>query len=161
MRLRFRLNTSSFSRFVERATAALDVGQAGPVRDGMLAASDAHGESLRERYTGASAGDGTWAPLAESTVKARERRGETPLDILRISGSIESSLARDDENHVLETTDKSIIEGTRHRLARYHQDGTERMPARPIIVAPTEEALDAMRTELANGLREAVEGAAQ
>lgn len=125
----------------------------------MLAASDAHGESLRQRYAAASAGDGTWAPLAESTVKARERKGETPLDILRITGSIESSLERDNPNHVLETTDNSVIEGTAHRLARFHQDGTSRIPARPIIVAPTEETIDAMKNALANGLRETIEQA--
>lgn len=162
MQFGFRLDTSAFNRFVDALSSAVEPTNPSPVQDGLLAASNEYMSSERTRFSFASHGDGTWQELAESTIKKRVSKGqEEPLTILHDKGDLELSLHRGAENHVLQVTANGVIEGTEDPTARYHQDGTDRMPARPILVAPTAEALDAMKPPLVHGLQEAVSQSAK
>lgn len=161
MQFGIRVNTSPFARFVSNLEAQLNPAHPGPMQEGLLAASDVYMESERLRYAEASHGDGTWQELADSTIKAREEEGETPpMPILHKTGDMEASMGRGHPNHVLEITDSGIIEGTADPKARFHQDGSERMPARPILVAPTGDTLAAMKEKIVTGLQDAVTAAA-
>lgn len=76
---------------------------------------------------------GSWAPLAPSTVEQKAREGWPP-DILVRTGDLRDSLtdpARALEVHLVEAT-----YGTDVSYAGYHQDGTDRMPARQVIPDP-------------------------
>ena len=158
MIFRFRARFEAFERFARNAAEALDASRAGPVQDGLLAASDVYMQAMRDRF--AREGDGDWAPLADSTVREREEKGYGDHPTLHRTGSLESSLQRGDGYHVIDVTAAGVSEGTAHPNARFHQDGTDRMPARPILVQPSPDTVDAVRTELAVGVSVALKNAA-
>jgi hypothetical protein len=157
MRIRLSINTSPFSHFVQRASAATDVSRPGPMQDGMLGASDALWGFERTRFSFASAGDGTWAPLAESTVAKRKGKGESePMPILHEYGPLENSLHRGGANHVLDVTSNGVIEGTADPKARFHQDGGANLPQRKIAVEPNADTLAAMKQQIVSGAQAAL-----
>ncbi len=154
MRIGFHANASAFSRFIQRAEAALNPAESGPVQEGLLEASGVYHEAMVARFDSASGGDGTWAPLAASTVKQHAKDGDAPPHILLgRTGELATSLRRDGAGHVIETTDSGITEGSASPVARYHQDGTPTIPARPICVTPEPETLEAMKGPIADGVR--------
>lgn len=146
MRLSLRVDTSAFTAFIARAEAAL---QSGALQDAMAEASDIYHESMRSRFVSASNGDGTWAPLAESTLKQRGAGS----GILVKTGSLEASLQRGADDHVLEVTPQSVIEGTADPKAGFQHFGTKRIPARPIYVYPSDETLDDMKVPISGAVR--------
>jgi len=76
-----------------------------------------------------------WAPLKPGTVKDRERLGYFgPAPILFRTGELFSSLV-DPENaaHIEDITATTLTIGTNYFTAPFHQLGTARMVARPIV----------------------------
>ena len=71
------------------------------------------------------------------------------------------SLNRSEPGHVLEVDESQIIEGTDNDLARIHQSGTERIPARPFIVPPEGDMLEKMKDPVVYGLQTAAKDAAR
>lgn len=84
-------------------------------------------------YLGENAGP--WKPLAESTVAERTRLGyggEHP--ILQRTGALRESLAtRGAPGNVFEVAPDRLQVGTSLFFAFFHQGGTKKMPARPIV----------------------------
>lgn len=141
-------DTSAFDALIDRLTEQTNPSEAGPMQEGMLAASDVYHEAMRTRFAAASARDGTWPEHAPSTIK---RRG-VGAPILIETGQLEDSLTRDGSGHVLEIDGDEVIEGTADRTAIYHQGGTDRMPERAILVDPDAETLEAMGVPIANAI---------
>ena len=74
-----------------------------------------------------------WSALSEpyATVK---RRKVGRKKILVYGGQMRQSLTtRAHSDRIVRMTGNVIELGTRHHLARYHQDGTQRMPSRPPV----------------------------
>jgi phage gpG-like protein len=70
---------------------------------------------------------GSWAPLAESTVRRRGSAGP----ILDDSGDLRRSLTQEGaKGSVRQITSDSLFVGTDVDYAQYHQTGTSRMPRR-------------------------------
>lgn len=71
--------------------------------------------------------DGTpWAPWASSTAKARRRSGTASTGLLLNSGALDQSLG-------YKVSGPKVSVSTTSPYARYLQNGTSRMPARPFI----------------------------
>lgn len=138
-------DTSAFDALIDRLTEETDPSRAGPMQDGMLAASNVYHAAMRARFAAASARDGTWAEHAPSTIA---RRGPG-APILIETGQLEESLGRDGTGHVLEFDGDALVEGTTDRTAIFHQAGTEHIPERAILVEPEAETLDDMGKRLA------------
>jgi phage gpG-like protein len=79
-----------------------------------------------ERF--ASEGHGRWAPLAESTLRDRARRGFGPGPILQRTGNLRESLV--DPARAAKTTPRTMTWGSDVDYARYHQEGGS-IPGRP------------------------------
>jgi phage gpG-like protein len=75
-------------------------------------------------------GYGGWAPLAESTVAQKAAHG-FPLDPLIRTGELRDSLT--DPNRAGDKGPKQFSYGTDVPYAEYHQEGTDRMPSRPVL----------------------------
>jgi hypothetical protein len=135
-------NLNPVLRFAESVRQSL----AAPARDtaglgeGLQTAVHVYAQAMRRRFAAASAGDGTWAPLAASTLKAKLRRG-LGSRILFVTGQLQNSLESGATGNVFDVGDMSIIYGTANRVARFHQDGNSRLPRRTILVPPTDEVL--------------------
>jgi hypothetical protein len=153
MQITFRANPAKWAAFNNKAQSLFNPMTPGPYRDGLLAASDAEHAELRQRFESASAQDGTWQVLKPATIREKLAAGYDDSILYRTS-ALEKSLQRGEENHVLEVTPNGVIEGTEDPKARYHQDGApeNNLPARPIVVEPTDEALDAMRIAMVEGV---------
>lgn len=69
-----------------------------------------------------------WAPWADSTRKARERKGNAALGLLFDSGTLLRSITSQviGSHHTLQV-------GTNSPYAEYIQNGTPQMPARPFM----------------------------
>lgn len=85
-----------------------------------------------------------WKPLAASTIKERQRLGFFPINILRrragdagLLGSINLSFDSD-----------GVVIGTNVHYAKYLQEGTSKMPARPFF--PTGNIPQVMLDDIAN-----------
>lgn len=159
MRGFLQFHTERFTAYLRRLADASDHHVSGPVQDALYTASDKYWESMRLRFASASEGDGTWDELKPRTVAEHERIGDTLPHVLHFTGTLEESLQRGTAGHVLELTPAGLAEGTNNFTARFHQDGTTRMVARPIVVEPDAETLDSAHTELAVGLQLAVKAA--
>jgi phage virion morphogenesis protein len=81
-------------------------------------------ESARKPIGGAKGG--AWQALAASTEKARARIGKTGRK-LQVTGQLLASIQT-------KTSDGEAIIGTNKKYARFLNDGTKRMPARPFLV---------------------------
>lgn len=80
----------------------------------------------------ASHGFGAWPPLAESTIKQKQAAGYPPDPLIR-TGSLKSSLISPGSAKTIGAGDVIMSWGTGVGYAKYHQDGTARMPARPVL----------------------------
>ena len=83
---------------------------------------------------------GGWKPLAKSTLRQKFRLGYPP-DILVRTGRLMRSLASKTTDTIEEITSRDLRIGTGIPYAIYHQKGTKKMPARPLI-ALTQKLLD-------------------
>lgn len=86
-----------------------------------------------------------WAPLAESTLARKAALGQ-PSAILQAEGDLLRSLTALGGDHVEVVADDSLLMATRDPKADYHQKGTSRMPARPIVDFSETQRRDHIRT---------------
>lgn len=72
--------------------------------------------------------DKPWSPWADSTRKARERKGNAALGLLVDSGALLRSITAQviGSHHTVQI-------GTNVKYAEYLNNGTEKMPARPFL----------------------------
>jgi phage gpG-like protein len=98
----------------------------------LMRIADDFREMIAQQFASEGQAEGTlWAELAPSTF--RRRRAST--SILYETGALLRSLTGPGAGgHVEELEGYSITLGSRLPYAGYHQTGTRRMPARPIIV---------------------------
>jgi phage gpG-like protein len=87
------------------------------------------------RQAGTGQFRGSWAQLADSTIRKRIRAGYVPIIILHQTGRLRASVTqRGDPDMTLEFGRNSLKFGSRLSYADTHQHGTSRIPARPFIV---------------------------
>lgn len=67
-----------------------------------------------------------WAPLAESTMEDRVRKGYTPNDPELRSGALRKSISREVAGH-------EAVVGSDSDVTVYQEFGTSKMPPRPIL----------------------------
>jgi phage gpG-like protein len=98
----------------------------------LMSIADDFREMIAQQFASEGLAEGTpWAALAPSTL--RHRRAST--SILYQTGALLRSLTEPGAaGHVEELEGYSITLGSQLPYASYHQNGTRRMPARPIIV---------------------------
>ena len=111
-------------------------------------------DDLRQMVAGQFATEGAaagtpWAPLAPSTL--RKSRG-LRSGMLDLTGALKGSLTELGAPGHTETTDgQQLLFGSELPYANFHQVGTRRMPARPLIVISgetTERWLEIVHSEL-------------
>lgn len=74
-----------------------------------------------------------WAPLAPSTLARKRQRGQPP-DPLIATGALRDSLTKSGAaGSVVRITPDEVFVGTELPHARYHQEGTRRMPQRTLV----------------------------
>jgi len=134
-RLRFEIDgdvqlSRAFSRFGE------DVHD---LKDAFTQIADNFQRGEQQQFdTEGNYGAGGWKPLAESTRIFKEQHG-FPDRILVRTGSLRSSLAGNTGETIGRIEPLSAEMGTTNPAAGYHQRGTRRMPARPVIKLPEEQ----------------------
>ena len=138
------VNTAAFDVFAQRMRQTLQ----SPVEDGKglgggaVAATHVYADAMRERFKAASAGDGTWPPLAPSTAKRRARKSPDGVArILWVTGELFESLTPGSESNVFELMADRVRYGTSNPIAKYHQQGGRNLPQRRILVEPSQELL--------------------
>jgi len=129
------------------------------IRAALKEAARVYMRYIRERYMSASAGDGTWAPLAiprqATKLSPRSRswgRLAVHTGILIRTGRLFSSMFGGDGENIEQIDDEGITVGSAVPYAKYHQFGTSRMPAREIFVEPPL----AVRQEMKRVIQQAV-----
>lgn len=103
-----------------------------PMFDAM---ADVFADTQRRSFDSSGATYGGWAPL--SPAYAAWKDAHYPgQPILTLTGELRASLAERPLG-VEHIDNQRMVLGTAIEYARYHQDGTSTMPARPIINEPT------------------------
>ena len=74
-----------------------------------------------------------WAPLSPEYAK-RKPQPPSPFGILYRSGDLYRSLANEGGDHIKVIGKQEGVYGSSVAHGRYHQDGTEKMPQRKIII---------------------------
>lgn len=95
-------------------------------------------DEFANNFATESAGGLRWARLAEETILSRIEEG-TGSKILQADGDYAASWL--DASHAYHVHEEGqvangwyVSEGSSHPLTQFHQQGTERMPARPVNV---------------------------
>lgn len=101
-------------------------------------AKDFNEGEVKQFQSAGSYGAGGWAPLLPGTVE-RKARGGYSMDILVRSGALRDAMAGRGIGAVKEIRPLSMRVGTNLNYARFHQKGTTRMVARPVIMLPEEQ----------------------
>lgn len=99
--------------------------------------SDAIRRSFQDAFTSQQSGNGSWAALAPSTVLDRQKQGYAgSRPILVRSGALRSSWVGEGSDHYSSVRKQGgytiFEEGSESLIARFHESGTSRMPARPV-----------------------------
>jgi len=91
-------------------------------------------EIFREQFDseGSKGASGQWAPLSHPYAEIKAKKwGEQK--ILHASGKLEAALTGTTSETITDIQKKELAFGTSLKYARFHQTGTGRMPARPIV----------------------------
>ena len=99
---------------------------------------DFHKGEAQQFQSEGSYGAGGWTPLAPTTIM-RKSSGGYPMDILVRTGDLRDAMTGRGTAKVEIIRPKGMVVGTTLEYARFHQRGTRRMPARPIIALPEEQ----------------------
>ena len=101
--------------------------------DALAAVADDLRQMMAEQFATEGAAGGTpWAPLAPSTLRKSRR---TRSGILNLTGALLGSLTDPGApGHVEQIDSGQLLFGSGLPYAGFHQTGTRRMPARPIVV---------------------------
>lgn len=101
-------------------------------KEGLLAAGVVLRQAIEEQFASeGSHASGGWAPLADSTVREKARKGYRP-EILRATDRLMESLtSKFDSDHIEEMRGPDTLAyGTRVPYGIFHQTGTRKMPRR-------------------------------
>lgn len=165
----FRVNLAPLNKFQRLYEQGMGSQGWGPVRRGVEKMTDVYMTSMYERFNRFSMGGGTWAPLADITIKRKQHESIlVDTDTLRTSlnprNRARSGLISGGRNGFR----VGIPDGIRHpkskltvsQLASVHQLGKGRsgqnLPARPILVEPDTLTRSRMSRALADGLKTAL-----
>lgn len=103
-------------------------------------------EMVERQFDSEGGASGGWAPLADSTVAAKQRQGLDPR-ILQATGRLKESLTRKfDSEHTERLSGSSLAFGTKVPYAIYHQTGTASMPARPPLALTDADKVTIVKT---------------
>ena len=105
--------------------------RAGDMRPALRAVIGVMVEETQEQFatSGGHASKG-WQPLAESTARAKARRGLDPR-VLRATGALERSLTERGDKLMQERVTKAgLVWGSKVKYGGFHQRGTRHMPRR-------------------------------
>lgn len=104
-----------------------------PVLDGPIA-NAIHGLFEKRFVTEGRYGGEKWAPLAQRTLGWRAQHHRSRMPILQFTRELWSSLVkRSSPLGYRIADDDSLVVGSSVDRAQWHQLGTDRMPARPIV----------------------------
>lgn len=79
-------------------------------------------------------GNGGWPDILEKTKQVKNKKGAGSRPILQRTGALFASLTRRGApGNVFERRQRSLDVGTKLPYARFHQQGTGYMPARPFV----------------------------
>ena len=122
------LNSENVDRALENFQASLADNS-----EALAAVADDLRRMIAEQFATEGAAAGTpWAPLAPSTLRKSRR---TRSGILNLTGALLGSLTDPGApGHVEQIDSGQLLFGSGLPYAGFHQTGTRRMPARPIIV---------------------------
>lgn len=135
-------DTSGLDRFFDQLeTQSTDI-TGTPIGDGFAAAGDIYMEGTRDRFQllSQSGGSGTWPPLSPKYA-ARKLKAIGHNAILVYTGELFWSLTPGEPNNIRFPLPDGIVVGTDDPKAAFHQYGTEKMPARPILVDPSDASM--------------------
>ena len=130
------------SAAVSKALAAFEQSLADEA-PALQAIADDFRQMIAQQFSSEGRAEGTpWAPRKSSGVRAMLRSpsgaGQAPPLLVRTGALLASLTEPNSPDHVEETNAESLTLGTRVPYAMFHQLGTRRMPARPIIVVSGE-----------------------
>lgn len=123
-------------------------------------------EGIRERFETFSRGDSVgWPPLSPRYAARKERKLGHQL-VLIYTGAMQDSLAPGQPNNIRFVLPNGSVVGTDDPKAHFHQYGTSRMPARPILVPPDDPSmpsntLDDMTFDIEKGFQKLIDECAQ
>lgn len=112
------------------------------LRVGMVALSLIKEAYVTKARGGTDAAGLFWPPLADSTIR-RRRRGGQKSEILRDTGRLLNSLSpgvsgpSGSTDQVFEVRPGEVVVGTNVEYAKYHHDGTSRLPQRRLWPEPS------------------------
>lgn len=100
-------------------------------------------EQIEDRQFGSEGGYGSggWAPLAESTLRAKQAKGQ-PTRINVATGESKAALTGGGGGSIRVVTPSSMAFGANTPGAKFAQKGTARMPARPMLELPEQDRRD-------------------
>lgn len=104
-----------------------------------------HGIELKQFESEGGYGSGGWRPLAPSTAEQKRREG-FPDRILTRTRLLVESLTGQNPWSIAEIRPLEMRVGSRLECARFHQKGTGRMPARPVIDLTEGDKMNFMKT---------------
>jgi hypothetical protein len=134
----FKLNATDVLRKLDRIKEGAGDATREPMRSGMVRAGLIYFQDMRARFDRASAGDGTWAPLAKSTLADPRKRDKR---ILRRTGRLYASFTPGNNGARIRVLPNKVeCSITAPAYAVYHQNGTSRMPQRKLMDQPSIEA---------------------
>lgn len=126
-----------FTRFVSEITDLSDLWE--------LMARDLEATVADAFRTEGSSGGSKWAPLSEA-YREQKARAYPGRGILERTRALMRSFERGGAGNVLRIAPRALVWGSSVDYGRYHQSGTSRMPARPIIRLTTETKQDWTRS---------------
>lgn len=164
----------SLDKWLRATDGMIATAQAGPrnidIGSGMRKALNVNDLHCQREFSSASMGDGRWSPLAKSTIRQRQRMGQTgigkvgfgsptmrmlltaiadvQLPILIITGQKYESLVEGAPYHVAGNDDNSMWSGSNAPNLAFHQRGNSRLPKRPVIIPPDQPTNQAMKIPL-------------
>ncbi len=148
-----RIGVRGLAEAMRKSTAS------GPLRNGLRQAGAIYLGAMRQRYVRAARGDGTWQPLAASTIAGRRKgKGSGSPEILRDTGLLLNSLTLGGRGSIAKDEPSRILVGTAIPYGKHHQRPTTpgRPPKRAFLVPPDERTRLAMRDVLQRAVNETV-----
>jgi phage gpG-like protein len=127
-------------------------------------AGDSYMRGVQSRFDTFKHGGGDWPPLSPKYA-ARKMKKLGYATLLFYTGDLNLSLYPGQLNNVKLPLPDGIVVGTDDPKAHFHQYGTRKMPARPILVQPDDPSmppttLDDMKFDLEKGLQAQIDAIA-
>lgn len=156
---------SGVDRFFDRLDSGLSDISGNPLGEGFLEAGDSYMDGIRQRFGSFSQGEGDWPPLSPRYAKQKLKQYGHELILVRTGHMFTSLFPGQPDNIRFVLPDGSVV-GTDDPKAHFHQYGTSRMPARPILVPPDDPSmpsntLDDMTFDIEKGFQKLIDECAQ